>query len=90
MDIKHRGLRRFWMTGDTRGVPDMLAKRLDQRLDDLAHASGPDELRIPGYRLHPLSGRMAGWWSIRVSSNWRLVFRFSDGKAVDVDLVDYH
>ena len=44
----------------------------------------------PGYRLHRLTGDMAGLWSIRVSGNWRVVFRFEDHEAVDVDLVDYY
>ena len=88
--FRHKGLRRFWESGDTRGVPGDLAKRLNRRLDDLAAAVSPDDLRIPGYRLHALTGGLAGHWSIRVSGNWRLVFRFRDGGAVDVDLVDYH
>lgn len=45
---------------------------------------------LPGYRLHPLKGNMTGWWSVRVTRNWRVVFRFEGGKAVDVDLTDYH
>ena len=44
----------------------------------------------PGFRLHPLKGARAGEWSANVSGNWRVVFRFEDGEAVDVDLVDYH
>jgi toxin HigB-1 len=44
----------------------------------------------PGYALHPLRGDLAGFWSVRVSGNWRVIFRFEDGHAVDVDLVDYH
>ena len=43
-----------------------------------------------GYRLHPLKGDMRGLWSIAVSANWRIVFRFEDGHAYDVDLIDYH
>ena len=45
---------------------------------------------LPGYRLHPLRGDMDGYWSVVVSRNYRIVFRFDDGEAVDVDLVDYH
>ena len=45
---------------------------------------------IPGYRLHPLAGDRSSQWSVRVSGNWRIVFRFVDGVAVDVDLIDYH
>ena len=44
----------------------------------------------PGFRLHPLKGKRAGQWSVRVSGNWRIVFRFDSGAAVDVDFVDYH
>ena len=44
----------------------------------------------PGFRLHPLKGDRAGQWSVRVSANWRVVFRFDDGEVVDVDLIDYH
>ena len=45
---------------------------------------------IPGYRLHPLAGGRSGQWNVRVSGNCRIVFRFVDGVAVDVDLIDYH
>ena len=90
MEFRHKGLRRFWEAGDTRGISGNLTARLNRRLDDLDAATTPDDLRIPGYRLHLLTGERAGYWSIRVSGNWRLVFRFRDGEAVDVDLVDYH
>ena len=49
-----------------------------------------EEVNIPGYRLHALSGNLLGYWSIRVTGNWRMVFRFEDGEAHDVDLIDYH
>lgn len=45
---------------------------------------------LPGYRLHPLKGDLAGYWSVWVSGNWRLIFLFENGYASDVDLVDYH
>ena len=47
-------------------------------------------MELPGYRLHPLKGNRRGQWSVYVSGNWRMVFRFVDGEAVDVDLIDYH
>ncbi len=47
-------------------------------------------MNLPGYRLHPLKGDLAGFWSVTVSGNWRVIFRFADGHASDVDLVDYH
>jgi proteic killer suppression protein len=60
----------------------MLA-RLDQ-------ATEPHHLAVPGCRLHPLKGDLAGYWSITVSGNWRIIFRFEQGEATDVDLLDYH
>jgi proteic killer suppression protein len=45
---------------------------------------------MPGWRLHALKGDLAGQWSLTVTRNWRLVFKFEDGHALDLDLVDYH
>ena len=50
----------------------------------------PEQLDLPGFRLHPLKGDLAGYWSITVRANWRIIFRFEQGDATDVDLVDYH
>ena len=61
------------------------------RILGLLDASGsPFDMDIPGFRLHPLSGDMRGYYSVRVSGNWRVTFRFEDGHAVDVDYLDYH
>ena len=59
----------------------------------LAHLDGavrPSDLALPGYRLHPLKGDLKGVWSVTISGNWRMVFRFEAGDAFEVDLVDYH
>lgn len=48
------------------------------------------EMNVPGFRLHRLTGKLRGFWSVTVSANWRIIFRFKDGRASDVDLVDYH
>lgn len=69
------------------------ADQLGRITDVLAHldrALRPSDLDLPGYRLHPLKGSLKGMWSVTVSSNWRIVFRFGDGDEFDVDLVDYH
>ena len=47
-------------------------------------------MNLPGYRLHRLTGDRRDQWSVRVSGNWRIVFRFKGGAAVGVTLVDYH
>ena len=81
MRIRHKGLRAL-AEQDRR-------RQLSGDLTLLDEARNPGDLATqPGYRLHPLKGDMAGLWSIRVSGNWRVVFRFEDHEAVD--LVDYH
>ena len=88
--FRHRGLRRGYDTGDFSRVQSRLAGRVAVALADLDAASKPSDLDMGGYRLHPLKGDMAGLWSIAVSANWRIVFRFEGGDAYDVDLIDYH
>ena len=73
----------------SRVSPDM-ADRIALALADLDDAGTPSDLDLPGYRLHPLEGDLKGYWSISITGNWRLIFRFEDGDAYDVDLVDYH
>ena len=48
------------------------------------------DMDLPGFRLHPLKGDLAGFWAVTVRANWRVVFRFEDGHAFDVDYLDYH
>ncbi len=90
MRIRRKGLRRFAETGDARGIPGHLKRRLHLRLKVLDNARMPADMDLPGYRLHPLRANRSGYWSVRVSGNWRLIFRFERGEAVDVDLIDYH
>ena len=73
----------------SRVEPD-LADRIAVALADIEDACKPSDLDLPGYRLHPLKGRLKGYWSISISGNWRVIFRFEDGDACDVDLIDYH
>ena len=64
--------------------------RITLALADLDAASKPNDVDLPGYSLHPLRGDLEGLWSISISGNWRITFRFEDGNVYDVDLVDYH
>ena len=73
-----------------RGCPPVWRHGIRRILFRLQEASHPGSADAPGFRLHPLKGGRAGQWSVRVSDNWRVVFRFEDGEAVDVDLIDYH
>ena len=88
--FRHRGLRRMYERDDPSRVSPDMADRISLALADLDDAGTPSDLDLPGYRLHPLKGDLKGYWSISITGNWRLVFRFEDGDAYDVDLVDYH
>ena len=90
MKCTHKGLQRLAEREDARLVPQALARRIRRILTVLEYARSPQDMDWPGYRLHPLKGDRRGQWSVRVSGNWRIVFRFQDREAVDVDLVDYH
>ena len=90
MKIRHKGLRALHERDDSARVPAGLVSRLRRILFRLQEAAHPGSADAPGFRLHPLKGGRAGQWSVRVSGNWRVVFRFEDGEAVDVDLTDYH
>ena len=90
MRFAHKGLRALFERDRARGLPPNLVPRIRRILADLEVAERPGDLDLPGYRLHPLRGDRAGQWSIRVSANWRIVFRFDGAEAVDVELTDYH
>jgi proteic killer suppression protein len=88
--FRHRGLRRLYERGDPSRISADQLDRITLALADLDAATKPSELDLPGYRLHPLRGDRKGSWSISISGNWRITFRFEDGDVYDVDLVDYH
>ena len=69
--------------------PDLIAK-VERILARLDVAAKPEDMNLPGGRLHPLKGDRVGYWAVRVSANWRVVFRFDGGDVRDVDLTDYH
>ena len=88
--VRHRGLKRAYDRGDFSKVRPDQAKRIAIALADLDAARKVSDLNLPGYRLHPLKGSFKRYWGISISGNWRIVFRFEDGDAYDVDLIDYH
>lgn len=88
--FKHKGLKRFYEKGDSSGIGANMRGRLTEILSVLEAASTIEEANIPGYRLHQLSGDRKGFWSVRVTGNWRVIFQFEEGKALDIDLIDYH
>lgn len=90
MRFLHKGLRRFAEDDDTRNLNVNDVARIRRVLSALQDAVKPRDLAHPSFRLHPLKGDRRGQWSVRVSGNLRIVFRFKDGEAVDIDLIDYH
>ncbi len=84
--FRHKGLHAFFVKGTKAGIQAHHATKLRLQLAALNRAAKPDDLAAPGWRLHALTGDLSGYWSITVSGNWRLIFRF-DG--IDVELVDY-
>ena len=90
MQIKHRGLQVRHERGDGSRLSADLVRRLRRILLRLEGAARPGNMSVPGYHLHRLKGARRGQWSVRVSGNWRVVFRFEGTEAVDVDLIDYH
>jgi proteic killer suppression protein len=89
--FRRRALRRLFEQDDAPGLKQDQVRRIARALFLLDNAASPEEIdQVPGLRVHRLSGNLVGHWSLSVSGNWRIVFRFADGDAFDVDLVDYH
>ena len=88
--FRHRGLKRLYERGETGQVRADQLRRIEDILGRLDSAASPQVMNLPGYGLHPLKGDLRGYWSVKVSGNWRIIFRFQDGDALDLDLIDYH
>lgn len=88
--IKHKGLRRFFEQNSKKGIKPEYAERLNIMLTRLHGAAAAQDMGAPEYHLHPLKGGRKGQWAVTVAANWRIIFRFENGHAYDVDLVDYH
>lgn len=88
--FRHKGLRRLFEDDDRSKVRADQADKISRILAFLNRAAEPDDMALPGLRLHPLKGELAGFWAVSVSGNWRIVWRFDGPDAVDVDLIDYH
>jgi proteic killer suppression protein len=88
--IRHKGLRRLYEEDDTRGILRQHAVVLRDILFRLDAAETIADMDVPGFRLHPLKGNLKSFWAVTVRANWRVIFRFEDGDALDVDYTDYH
>jgi toxin HigB-1 len=88
--FRHRGLRQLYEDDNSRELNAEHVREIRQILALLDAAQSVGDLDLATFRLHPLKGDLKGFWSLTVRANWRIIFRFADGKAFDVDLVDYH
>jgi proteic killer suppression protein len=88
--IRHKGLKRFYEDDDPRGVIAEHVVKLRDILARLDAARVVADLDVPGFRLHRLKGDYKGFWAVTVRANWRVIFRFDDHDAFDVDYADYH
>lgn len=86
----HKGLESFFYDGTTKGIQAKHAVRLRHILDLLDFAEVVEDMCFSGSGLHPLKGNLKHLWSVKVSGNWRLTFRFEGGNAYVVNHQDYH
>lgn len=91
--FRHKGLRKLYSDDDAGGIPTAMADKLRKLLLTMETARDLEQMnRFPGWKLHPLKGELRGLWSLTVTGNWRLIFRYDEEAncAQDIDLVDYH
>ena len=91
--FRHKGLRQLLADDNAKGVPPAMADKLRKLLFTLETADDLDQAsRFPGWKLHRLKGDLKGFWSLTVTGNWRLIFRYDEqaSSASDIDLIDYH
>ena len=89
-NIRHKGLAALFHHDQTKGVQQTHVKRLRQILFLLDTATVLSDMNAPGLQLHNLKGDLLGFYTVTVSGNWRVIFRFENGDALDVDYLDYH
>jgi toxin HigB-1 len=88
--FRHKGLKRLFENGERKGISPDQVEKAENILFVLSRARRPEELNLPGFRLHRLKGGLKDFWSVTVRANWRIVFHFAQGDVSDVDLIDYH
>lgn len=90
LSFRHKGLRRLFEEDDRSKLDAQDADKIARILARLNQSRGPQDMAVPGFRLHPLKGNLKGFWAVTVRANWRVIFRFDGQDALDIDLIDYH
>ena len=90
LSFRHRGLRALYEGRNAKAVNPQHVRKLIRILAVLDRSRTAQDMNLPGFRLHALKGDLAGYYAVGVSGNWRVIFRFEHGHAIDVDYTDYH
>jgi len=91
VSIAHKGLKLLWEKDDPSKIPASHVEKIRRILMTLDTVKTLETLRqIPGYKLHALKGNLKKFWSVTVTGNYRVIFRFEKGKVNDVNFIDYH
>ncbi len=90
LTFKNKTLQKFFESGSISKINQDHVKRLKIILAKLHTAKQIRDMEFPGAYIHQLTGDKKGFWSVRINKNWRLIFRFENGDAFDVDYMDYH
>jgi len=88
--FRHKGIAAFFATGSKAGIQPKQAACLTEQLAVLNIAVRPEQMNVPGWKWHALSGKLRGHWAVSVNGNWRLTFAFDGEDAILVDYQDYH
>jgi len=88
--FKHKGLQKFYLTGNVSGIQAAHKQKLRMRLAALDTAMCIEDMDLPGFRLHRMKGDRQEIWAIDVNKNWRVTFKFEEGDAYIIDYEDYH
>ena len=90
VSFKHRGLEKYFLRGTKSGIQAKHESRIRLILARLDSSTSAKDMDLPGLRLHELTGKRKRIWSVVVSGNWRITFRFDGEDAEIVDYEDYH
>ena len=88
--IKHKALKNYWQKGETKGLNAKSVPRINRILTALDSATEPEDMNLPGYYFHGLTGDKKRAYSVRVTANFRIVFGWEGQDAINVNLEDYH
>lgn len=90
--IKHKALKKYWTKDDVSKIPSEMIDKIREILDIIDNVEDvPQDFEpFKNLRLHPLKGKLKKFWSVDVTGNYRIIFRFENKNAYDLDLLDTH